>query len=100
MILKTIAKFHGVEVDISKIKESIRIILNSNIKYEFRTTVYPKYISESNLINIAKYLKSVGSKKYVLQNYYDYNNSIKPYSVDELEKMRRTCERYIVTRIK
>ena len=100
MILIIIVKSRGVEVDTSKIKESINIILNSKINYEFRTTVYPKYVSDLNVINIAKYLKDAGSKEYVLQNYYDYNHSIRPYSINELEKMRRKCEKYLPTRIK
>ena len=87
-------------MDILKIKESIDVILKSGINYEFRTTVYPKYIGKDNVIKIAKYLKSKGCRKYVLQNYYDYNNMIKPYSYSELEKMRIRCEEYLPTKIR
>ena len=59
-------------VDISKIKESISLLENSNVKYEFRTTVYPKYVGEENLLNIAKFLKETGAKKYVIQKYFDF----------------------------
>lgn len=83
-----------------KIKKSIDIILNSGKKYEFRTTVYPKYVHKENVITIAKYLKVVGAKEYVLQNYYDYNGLIKPYSRKELEEMREACNVYLSTKLK
>lgn len=34
----------------NQIKESINILLNSNIDYEFRTTVIPGYHTENDLI--------------------------------------------------
>ena len=42
------------QIDIEKIKKSMDMILKSNVKYEFRTTVYPKYINQDNVVNIAK----------------------------------------------
>jgi len=93
-------RFHGVEVDIRKIKEAINIILQSNIHYEFRTTVYPKYIGKENVENIAKYLKNVGCKRYILQNYFDLNHQIKAYSKEQLEEMKRSCSQYLPTEIR
>jgi len=55
-----------VEVDIDKIKESIDYIIESGVEYEFRTTVYPKYIDVLNCIHIAKYLKE--RRSYELHN--------------------------------
>ena len=74
--------------------------MKSGINYEFRTTIYPKYISLGNVIKIANYLSNIGCKEYFLQNYYDYNNQVKPYSYAELEKMRIECEKYLPTIIK
>ncbi|MBQ9313610.1 MAG: hypothetical protein IJ220_01185 [Clostridia bacterium] len=82
-----------------KIKESIKIILKSNVYYQFRTTVYPKYVSAQNVERIAKYLKQVGAKEYMLQNYFDYDNKVKPYSPKELEEMAEKCKVYIPTTI-
>ena len=83
-----------------KIKKSINIIIKSGINYEFRTTIYPKYIDIPNVEKIAKYLSQVGSKEYVLQNYYDYDHKIKPYSIKKLEKMKEICEHYLPTKLK
>lgn len=81
----------GVEVDINKIKQSISIIKESGINYEFRTTVVPTIIGEKELIEIAKELK--GSKKYILQQFSNkreminpHFQKIKPYSEKILKK--------------
>lgn len=100
MTLKIIVKQYGVDVDVLKIKESVDIVLKSGINYEFRTTVYPKFISKENVINIAKYLKSIDCKEYVLQQYYDITNRIKPYSQGKLDEMKKECEKYLPTKIK
>ena len=89
-----------VKVDVEKVKKSINIILNSGVKYEFRTTVYPKYINAQNLENIAKYLKEAGSKEYVLQNYFDHNKTVIPYSAEMLKDMQNTCSNYLTTKLR
>ncbi|MBU4369744.1 MAG: radical SAM protein [Nanoarchaeota archaeon] len=57
----------GVKVDLKKIKKSIRIIINSNIESEFRTTVIPGLLNEDDILKIAKEIK--GGKKYYLQQF-------------------------------
>lgn len=54
------------KVNINMIKESINILKNSNIDYEFRTTIIKEYHSLEDIINIAK---MVGSSKYYIQNF-------------------------------
>ncbi len=50
------------------IKKSIKIILNSGLEYEFRTTMVPKLHNKAVMVKLAKDLKKIiGSKKY---NYY------------------------------
>jgi pyruvate formate lyase activating enzyme len=88
------------KVDVEKIEKSVRLILNSKVKYEFRTTVYPKYINEKNLINIAKYLKEAGSQEYVLQKYFDHDRSVIPYSNTEMEKFKTECNKIIPTKLR
>ncbi len=88
------------KIDVSKIKESVDLILNKGINYEFRTTVYPKYINKENLVNIAKYLKEVGSKKYVLQNYFDHNKTVIPYSSEKMKEIQAECSEYIPTTLR
>ena len=58
-----------VNIDLKKVKESIEILKNSNIDYEFRTTVVKELHSFEDLKLICEYLgKNV---KYYLQNYRD-----------------------------
>lgn len=90
----------GVNVDVEKVKKSVEIIIKSGIEYEFRTTVYPKYIDIHNVEEIAKYLKTMKAKEYVLQNYYDYNNNVKPYSKAKLEQMQKACSKHLPTKLR
>lgn len=90
----------NIQVDTDKIKKSVDLILNSKVKYEFRTTVYPKYVSMENLISIAKYLKNAGAKSYVLQNYFDHNKTVIPYSTEMLKDMQMSCQEIIPTKLR
>jgi len=60
-------KLTNVKVDIKKIEESIKIVQNSKLDYEFRTTFVPELLTKNDIIEIAKWLK--GSKKYYLQQF-------------------------------
>ena len=54
----------GTKVDLNKIKESIKILMGSEMDYEFRTTVIPTLLDEQEIEAIAKTIS--GAKKYVL----------------------------------
>lgn len=88
------------QIDVEKIKKSMQIILNSRINYEFRTTVYPRYLKKENVINIAKYLKEVGVKSYVLQNYFDHNKTVIPYSKEMMLTIKDECCKYLPTTVR
>ena len=85
------------KIDVEKIKRSIDILLKSGKNYEFRTTVYPKYVDTENVIEIAKYLKEVGAKKYVLQKYFDHDKSVIPYSNEKMNEMKDECCKILPT---
>lgn len=57
------------KVDISKVKESIEIIKNSDIDHEFRTTIMKNYHDIPKLEKICEYLGK--NEKYYLQNFED-----------------------------
>lgn len=57
----------GSAVDVKNIEESKNLIINSNIDYEFRTTVLKYFLSEQDLLEIAKFLK--GAKRLILQKF-------------------------------
>ncbi len=64
---KKYEKLTNVKVNIKKIEESINLLQNSKIDYEFRTTFVPKLLTKDDIIDIAKWLN--GSKKFYLQQF-------------------------------
>lgn len=69
----------GVDVDISKIEESIKII-SKLPKYEFRTTIVPNLHTKEDVEKIGKWFKSldVFPKKYYLQGFKNEGSFINP----------------------
>jgi pyruvate formate lyase activating enzyme len=65
--LEKYEKIVNVPIDSESLKESIEIILHSEIPYEFRTTVVQSQLEEKDIINIAKLIS--GAQNYVLQNF-------------------------------
>jgi len=59
----------GVSVDIVKIRESIRLIMESGLRYEFRTTVVPGIHTEEDFEGIAELID--GAKEYYIQEFRD-----------------------------
>ena len=57
------------ELDMGKIEESIRIIMNSAPDYEFRTTVVKELHSKEDFVEIGKLIK--GAKAYYLQQFVE-----------------------------
>jgi len=57
----------GVDFDVEKIKKTIKIIIDSGIDHEFRTTVVPSIHIKGEIVKIAEALK--GCKSYVLQKF-------------------------------
>jgi len=50
----------GKDIDLSLIFESIKVIENSSIEYEFRTTFVPFLLSEDDILKIKKMVKDKG----------------------------------------
>lgn len=88
------------KVDFKKIKESIKIIMESGLDYEFRSTILPDLHTFEDLLNMAKlvkgaknyYLQRFESKGKLLDNEYFSKNS---FSVQETEKMAKACLKYV-----
>lgn len=70
------------------ILKSINLLKNSNIEYEFRTTVIKEFHNKEDFIGIAKLIKGV--KNYYLQEYRDSETCIKrgfhAYSKEEMDE--------------
>ena len=60
---------------IDKIKQSISIIMNSGIDYEFRTTLVAEYHSKESIEKMSELIK--GAKKLYLQKFVDREGVIK-----------------------
>ena len=85
---------------LNKIVETISILQNSQIDYEFRTTVVPTIHREEDIEEICQKIKNC--KKYVIQNYktdvetinQNFRN-LKPFSQEELKAFLRTARKTI-----
>jgi pyruvate formate lyase activating enzyme len=81
----------GIDVDTSAIRESITILKNSGIPYEFRTTCVPALVGETEIVSICQLLGP--GENLVLQNFRPEQtldpafSLIKPYSPDEMENL-------------
>lgn len=77
-------------MDLSKIQESIELLMSNVIDYEFRTTVVKELHTEEDMRKIGQWLK--GCKRYFLQNYRETEQVIHPvfssYSKKEMEWFR------------
>lgn len=75
------------------IRESIGILKNSGVDYEFRTTVIPTVLNKEDIVKIAKWLSP--AKKYYLQNFRPEKTieqkfeKIKPYSDEYLLEIQK-----------
>ena len=85
--------------DVSAIEESAKLIMQSKVDYEFRTTALPDLLSQEDFQKIGEWLK--GAKKYCLQQFkpmpdmidssYEYKET---YTFKELEEIRKQLEPY------
>jgi pyruvate formate lyase activating enzyme len=98
------SKVIGVNAEklLEKVKETVGILLESKIDYEFRTTVVPALHEEKDVEEICRSIK--GCKKYVLQK---FNVSVgketldsqfiklKPFTDKEMEIFLATAQRFL-----
>lgn len=88
-----------VKISEKKYLETIELLKNSKIDYEFRTTIIKWIHTEKNIENIAKYISF--TKSYYLQNFknfsgtLDENFSWKSFSLEELENLKKIAKKYI-----
>ena len=89
----------GADTDIDAIKRSIRIIIDSGIDHEFRTTAVPVYVKEKDIENICKNIK--GAKKYRIHQFRnrttidDSLSVLDPYPESKLTEMAEIAKKYV-----
>lgn len=79
------------DINMDIIKESISILMNSGIDYEFRTTVVDELHEEADFEKIGEMIR--GAKHYFLQRFTDRDSV--PYgnlTAPSFEKMHKYCE--------
>lgn len=90
------SKTVGLTADIARIKLSVKMIMNSGVPYEFRTTVVPGIHEEKDFEKIAKWIK--GAKAYYLQEYREMrilDEKLKKKTAGkklDLQKIKRSIE--------
>ena len=83
--------------DLSKVKESISLLINSSIDYEFRTTVVSEFHQKEDFTEIGKLIQ--GAKNYYLQNFTDRDTvpfgGLNPASKESLEDFAWEAGRFV-----
>jgi pyruvate formate lyase activating enzyme len=84
---------------VENVKKSISLIMNSDLNYEFRTTVVPTIHSEKDIEEIAKHIKD--ANLFVLQKFLPENaldnklKKLKTQSDDEMEKFAEIARKFV-----
>ena len=80
------------DINLDNISKSIELLMNSNIEYEFRTTVHKEILAKKDIKEIAENIK--GSNKYSIQNFkmtksvLNKNKNYTSFEEHELDDMR------------
>jgi len=84
---------------LKNVKESISLIMNSDLNYEFRTTVIPGMHSEKDIEEITKYITD--ANLFVLQKFLPENaldvklKKLKTQSDEEMQKLAEIAQKYV-----
>jgi pyruvate formate lyase activating enzyme len=96
--LEKYALFIQKDIDTSLILESIKLILNSSIDYEFRSTLVKNLHEIQDIEKMAKLI--LNAKLFILQKYIsktslNQNLTKSSFSDEEFEMMKKTSEKYV-----
>ncbi len=85
--------------DISLMEKSVEILRDSNVDFEFRTTVTKNFHTMEDIEKIGEWIK--GTEKYYLQNFVDSGNlidcSVVGVSKEKMEEMLAVIKKYVPT---
>jgi len=92
------SKAAGVDVDVERIKKSLKILNNSEVSYEIRTVIVPGMITHKSFVKMLGDLD--GSKSLIIQQFdpkvtLDPRMDIKPYPKPALVKMAETAKGFV-----
>ncbi len=80
------------------VKEAVKLIIQSGVDHEFRTTIVPGFHSKKDVENISKSLK--GARRYFLQKFkphtrFEELNKHPLQSDEEMEELARIARRHV-----
>lgn len=88
------SKLTGKKINVKNIEKSIKVLKDSRIDHEFRTTIVPKLLDKKDILKIARWIGPGG--KYYLQNFRGEKTidpkleKVKPYPSDYLFEIKKT----------
>ncbi len=92
----------GLELNTDRILNSIKIILESPIEYEFRTTCVPGLVGSKEIESIARLIE--GAAHYYLQQYRVEQPTLdpsymklSPYPAEKLESFKAIAQKYVTS---
>ncbi len=94
-------KLTGKKDSAEKVLESLKVLADSGVEYEVRTTVVPTIVDRKEIEGISKILSEFGVKRYVLQQFRnedvldDSLKQIDPYPKTYLFELGRIAKAYI-----
>jgi len=86
-------------IDLNKITRSIKLIMNSGLDYEFRTTVVKSQLKKDDILKIGEMIR--GAKLYILQRFTPAKTldprflKEETYSEEEFENFKESLKGYI-----
>jgi pyruvate formate lyase activating enzyme len=83
------------QIDTSRIKSSISLIMDSGVEYEFRTTVWKDNFSEAEYRDMFALVG--GARRYVLQNYFptEERSCFKAMTSEDILPILQVGEEYV-----
>ena len=98
--LRKYAKVVNMKVNIRKISQSIRLIMASNIAYEFRSTILPTLHTKDDIEKMAELIR--GAKRYYLQKFQPTGNlnnqqfnAYKGYTDKQMRDLCNLAKKYV-----
>ncbi|MEM2104741.1 MAG: anaerobic ribonucleoside-triphosphate reductase activating protein [Candidatus Bathyarchaeia archaeon] len=96
----SLRKYHLLGVkDATMLLQTIEMLINGKVEYEFRTTVVPKIVEEEDITVIGETVK--GAKNYALQQFIPGDSlsqeyrDVKPYPPETLERYMKILQEYV-----
>lgn len=86
------ARLSGREGVVERVKQSLALLADSGVSFEVRTTCDPRYLSVSDIYELAADLKPYAVQTYVLQHYRTFDGDRNPPTSTQIETFFQDTE--------